>query len=136
MAGEGSGEEEEEKEEEDRVMIIQDLLLRIADTLAAAVAARSRQQKAGDPGFGLGRWVVQRLVINLGEETKGRIRLLQTDGRPLGDSGDSMMLEKAAHGFLRRLVSQIALQGLVLGQPDGGSVYIDGYFFSNLISVV
>lgn len=132
MVGEGSGEEEEE---EDRVMIIQDLL-RIADTLAAAMTARSRQQKAGDPGFGLGHWVVQRLVINLGEETKGRIRLLQTDKRPLEDSGDSMTPEKAAHGFVRRLVSQLALQELVLGQPDGGSVYIDGYFFSNLISVV
>ena len=132
MVGEGSGEEEEE---EDRVMIIQDLL-RIADTLAAAMTARSRQQKAGDPGFGLGHWVVQRLVINLGEETKGRIRLLQTDKRPLEDFGDSMTQEKAAHGFVRRLVSQLALQELVLGQPDGGSVYIDGYFFSNLISVV
>lgn len=116
-------------------MIIQDLL-RIADTLAAAMTARSRQQKAGDPGFGLGHWVVQRLVINLGEETKGRIRLLQTDKRPLEDSGDSMTPEKAAHGFVRRLVSQLALQELVLGQPDGGSVYIDGCFFSNLISVV
>lgn len=135
MAGEGSGEEEEE-EEEDQVMIIQDLLLRIADTLAAAMTARFRQQKAGDPGFGLGHWVVQRLVINLGEETKGRIRLLQTDKRPLEDFGDSMTQEKAAHGFVRRLVSQLALQELVLGQPDGGSVYIDGYFFSNLISVV
>ena len=132
MVGEGSGEEEEE---EDRVMIIQDLL-RIADTLAAAMTARFRQQKAGDPGFGLGHWVVQRLVINLGEETKGRIRLLQTDKRPLEDFGDSMTQEKAAHGFVRRLVSQLALQELVLGQPDGGSVYIDGYFFSNLISVV
>lgn len=117
VVGEGSGEEEEG---EDQVVIIQDLLPHIVDIRAAA-AAHLRQQKAGDLVSGLERWVVLRLVISLEEGTKRRIRLLRTDKRLLGDSGDLMTLEKAARAFVRRLVSQLALQALALGQPDGDS---------------
>lgn len=117
VVGEGSGEEEGG---EDQVVTIQDLLPRIVDIRAAA-AAHLRQQKAGDLVSGLERWVVLRLVIRLEEGTKRRIRLWRTDKGPLGDSRGLMTLEKAARAFVRRLVSQLALQVLALGQPDGGS---------------